>query len=386
MELMLWRWSTMVQATSVVLITGFLIALAHSMRRDELRIWVCAWVANLLALLVTILFWILQPEGRLAFVVAAWSYFFAKTLFVVLLVDGAAGFVSGQPVRRSYTRLLAIVAALSLAAAMAVRTVDMLGLVQSVVICLMLGSSAIFLARKRSGRLGWLSAGFAIRAVLAFAEGAAYAAHALLDEAARPAFLATFLSVHSSFDAGAEWVIALGCVLTLHGAIQRELTQANSELSLTQVQLRDLLQRDQLTGVLNRRALPALLRDSQAAGASIVFFDLDDFKSINDAYGHQAGDKCLRLFARTLQEIFPAGDRVIRYAGDEFIVITRDTDPEAIEGHVRSVRLQLELAIHEAPAIGFSHGTARVPDHGDPELALHEADQAMYRAKPDRAA
>lgn len=386
MELMLWRWSTMVQATSVVLITGFLIALAHSMKRDELRIWVCAWAANLVALLVTTLFWILQPEGRLAFVIAAWSYFFAKTLFVMLLVDGAGGFVSGRPARSSYAGLVAIVATLSLAAAMAVQTIDMLGLVQSAVICVMLGSSAIFLARNRSGRFGWLSAGFAIRALLAFAESAAYAAHVLLDESARPPFLATFLSVHSSFDAGAEWVIALGCVLTLYGAIQRELTQANSELSLTQVQLRDLLQRDQLTGVLNRRALPALLRESQASGATIVFFDLDDFKSINDAHGHHAGDTCLRLFARTLQQVFPAGDRVIRYAGDEFIVITEDTDPEIIERHVRSVRLQLASASHDAPAIGFSHGAARVPDHGDPELALHEADQAMYRAKSDRAA
>lgn len=68
---MLLRWSTIVQATSVVLITGFLIALAHSMKRDELRIRICAWAVNLLALLVSTLSWILQPERRLAFVIAA---------------------------------------------------------------------------------------------------------------------------------------------------------------------------------------------------------------------------------------------------------------------------------------------------------------------------
>lgn len=386
MELMLWRWSTMVQATSVVLVTGFLIALAHSMKRDELRVWVGAWSANLLALLVTTLFWILQPQGRLAFALAASLYFFAKTMFVVLLVDGAAGFVRSRPARNSYSRLIVLVALLSVAGGLSIRGIDQLGFIQSLAVGILLGASAIFLARSRAARLGWLSAGFAIRALLALAECAAYAAHGLLDEAARPAFLAVFLSVHSSFDAGAEWMIALGCVLTLYGTIQRELTQANNELRLTQVQLRDLLERDQLTGVLNRRSLPAMLRESQSSGATIVFFDLDNFKGINDAHGHHAGDRCLRLFARTLQEIFPPGDRVIRYAGDEFVVISQHTDRDAIDRHVRAVRFELGNAMHDAPGISFSYGTAPVPHQGDPETALHEADQAMYRAKPGRTA
>ncbi|HEV2607868.1 MAG TPA: hypothetical protein VGT79_07790, partial [Xanthomonadaceae bacterium] len=93
MELLLWRWSTSVQITSDLLIAVFFVVLARSVGRVELRSWVSAWVANLGALSITIVFWLLQPQSKLVFAVISAMYIFAKTLFVVLLVIGAAGFV-----------------------------------------------------------------------------------------------------------------------------------------------------------------------------------------------------------------------------------------------------------------------------------------------------
>ena len=95
--------------------------------------------------------------------------------------------------------------------------------------------------------LAWRSAGLAI------AETAAYAVQ-WFNGATPGSGLSTFLAAHSSFDTGAEWMIALGCVMTLHRAIQQELAQSNQELRAAQEELHDLLHRDQLTGVFNRRS------------------------------------------------------------------------------------------------------------------------------------
>jgi hypothetical protein len=142
--------------------------------------------------------------------------------------------------------------------------------------------------------------------------------------------LGLFLASHSSFDTGAEWVIALGCVLTLYRTIQLELTQTNTDLLAAKEVLQELVDRDSLTGLANRRALPIILRESDTTGATILFFDLNDFKLINDSYGHQIGDDCLKRFARALQASFRPDDHVIRYAGDEFVVVAPGLDPDQL--------------------------------------------------------
>ena len=93
MELLLWRWSTTAQITSALMIAVFFVVLGRSVRRVEMRPWMYAWLANLAALLVTCIFWFAQPSSPFAFVVLRGSYFFWKTMFVVLLVAGAVGLV-----------------------------------------------------------------------------------------------------------------------------------------------------------------------------------------------------------------------------------------------------------------------------------------------------
>jgi diguanylate cyclase (GGDEF)-like protein len=386
MELLLWRWSTLVQATSDLMIAVFFVALAHSVGRIEMRAWVNAWLANLAALLVTIMFWLLQPQARLTFAITISLYVFAKTLFVVLIVDGATRFSARKYAFPSYGRLASGVAVFAIVCGYAIGSIDQLGLVQEVVICLGLGACAVFLLASKTPAYGWLATGFVLRAALAAVESVAYTVHWSTGAAAGSTMLATFLASHSSFDTGAEWVIALGCVLTLYGTIQKELTASNHELVSAKEALQTLLDRDQLTGVFNRRSLPTILHEAQASGATILFFDLDDFKQVNDVHGHHAGDACLVRFARALQESFAIGDYVIRYAGDEFVVVARDLESASIAASVEAVRMQLQLPSASAQRIHFSVGIAQLPAHGDPEIALRAADEAMYREKAKRAA
>ena len=258
--------------------------------------------------------------------------------------------------------------------------IDKIGVAQSVVMALILGGCAAALLVKRPSGAGWLTAGLTIRALLAAVEAVAHLARVIPIRRLPESVVGLFVASYSSFDTGAEWVIALGCVLILYRTIQQELTRSNLDLTAAQEVLQQLVDRDPLTGLSNRRALPEIFRNVFETGATILFFDLNDFKGINDAYGHQTGDECLRRFARALQAGFRPGDHVIRYAGDEFVVVAPSADP-VLPDHVERMRERLKLERGDGPPIRFSVGHARLPPKGDAEGALRAADEAMYREK-----
>lgn len=379
-ELLLWRWSTAVQITSDLMIAVFFVVLARSVGRSELRPWVAAWLFNLAALSVTIVFWLVQPQAAIAFTLIAWSYIFFKTAFVVLLVVGVGGFFPSRATV-AYRKIALAVALYSVCGAVASRSIPWLGAIEASTIALCLAAGAFILVAKKPPAYAWLAAGFVVRSALAIAEATASGSQLATSDPAIAAPVASFLAAASSFDTGAEWMIALGCVLTLYRTIQHELTIANSELISAKEELQALLDRDLLTGVFNRRSLSAILRESQLGGATILFFDLNDFKSINDAHGHHVGDDCLKRFARALQESFRAGDHVVRYAGDEFIVVATGIEPGEVDLRIHRVRAKLQSGVAEGPRIGFSVGSAELPAGGDPDAALRAADLAMYRDK-----
>jgi diguanylate cyclase (GGDEF)-like protein len=197
---------------------------------------------------------------------------------------------------------------------------------------------------------------------------------------------ATFLASHSSFDSGTEWLLALGCVLALSERAQRELRQYNRDLLDAQADLRKLVDRDALTGLANRRSLDEIFRVVRPEGATLLFFDLDGFKEVNDLHGHQVGDDCLRRFASALTDCFRPTDVAVRYAGDEFLVVARGLSESQADERVQLVRQRLRNLSGQAPAVTFSVGVAALSPGGDPGAALKVADECMYRAKEERLA
>ena len=387
MELLLWRWSTSVQVTSLVMITIFFWMLGRSIRTAALRWWVRAWVWNLVALAITLFFWFFQPPMWVLHAVVAPLYMGAKTTFVLMLIQGA------WAMRRPGRPLIptrALVGGLATYAALAtlVPTVSWIGVVQHTVMGVLLAVAAAVLILAFDVALLWLASGFAIRGALSLAEAGAYAISAA-GPGHVPAKLAgvanIFLSAASSFDSIAEWLLALGCVLAVSEWVQRELLKSNAELLNAQEDLRRLADRDALTGLANRRALPEVLRIAQPTGATLLFFDLDRFKQINDLHGHNAGDETLRRFAAALRESFRPADAVFRYAGDEFLVVANGLDSASVDGRIEMLRDRLRRAAADGPPIEFSVGVAEMPAGGQPDVALNLADEAMYEAKRARS-
>jgi diguanylate cyclase (GGDEF)-like protein len=145
---------------------------------------------------------------------------------------------------------------------------------------------------------------------------------------------------------------------------------------------------DGLTNVYNRRALEALL-EKEATRAerygrdfSIILFDLDDFKTINDSYGHSAGDEVLKKVADIVQAHLRKGDEVGRWGGEEFMVVCSETD----SGQACLVAERLRTAIAETPfdngvAVTASFGLARRQE-GELIGSLYKrTDAALYAAK-----
>jgi diguanylate cyclase (GGDEF)-like protein len=381
-----WRWSTDLQVTSIVIIAAFFAALSRSTRRDELRWWVGAWTANLVALLVTIAF--ADVEGP-AWAQAALesAYLWGKTAFLWMFVQGAWSLV--HPGTRAFHPRYALltITAFALGAGALLWGTDLVEVWQHMVIAVLLGYAAVFLFRARDVSLNWLAAGLTLRAILAIAEAAAYALRAFSPAWADglSSMTETFLPLHPSLDTAAEWPLAFGAILAVWERAQRELRSFNQELLDVQEDLRRLVDRDPLTALANRRALPEILRSVQPKGATLLFFDLDQFKAINDLHGHHAGDECLQRFALALLESFRPDDAVVRVGGDEFLVVATGLTAAGCAERVALVTERLERASRkQGPLVSFSVGLAELAPGGQPDLALEAADLAMYRQKAAR--
>jgi diguanylate cyclase (GGDEF)-like protein len=147
-----------------------------------------------------------------------------------------------------------------------------------------------------------------------------------------------------------------------------------------QQKLRDAVQRDPLTGALNRVGLGAHLPRLMHAGATLIAIDIDHFKQINDAYGHQAGDDLLVALAEEGAALAQAqGGVLARLGGDEFVMLLPAycVDPVGIG---QMLRLRLRSRYQRAGST-LSMGLATMMSNDDFTSGLHRADLALYRAK-----
>ena len=145
---------------------------------------------------------------------------------------------------------------------------------------------------------------------------------------------------------------------------------------------------DSLTGLVNRMsfhaALAAAVEDADAGETTVLFVDLDDFKDVNDVFGHSAGDNALRKVAARLLEATRPQDLCSRLGGDEFAVLLRGTGAEdgakVAQRIVEWVAAPMQVAGGDV-YLGASVGIATAKGVTDIERLIHSADVAMYAAK-----
>jgi len=153
---------------------------------------------------------------------------------------------------------------------------------------------------------------------------------------------------------------------------------------------------DPLTGLLNRRVMESILKrefvrvQRYQTPLSVTFIDVNDFKQINDNYGHDTGDELLKHLASLLIEISRQSDVVTRFAGDEFVLICLETSANRAE----TMLMRLKGYIKDHPLVmesnkipfSISYGIASTEDETilDPSALLKKADEALYWMKNSR--
>jgi diguanylate cyclase (GGDEF)-like protein len=156
----------------------------------------------------------------------------------------------------------------------------------------------------------------------------------------------------------------------------------------------DVADRDALTPLLNRRALVRELgrirtfAQRYGTAASLVYFDLDDLKGVNDRFGHAAGDAALKAVAERLLASVRDSDIVGRMGGDEFAVILVQADQAVAEAKAASLARAIEAEpLHfgdwSAP-LHVSFGVREITQDAEPEALIADADAAMYAKKRER--
>jgi diguanylate cyclase (GGDEF)-like protein/PAS domain S-box-containing protein len=156
-------------------------------------------------------------------------------------------------------------------------------------------------------------------------------------------------------------------------------------------ELRQLTRTDSLTGIANRPHLEGRLRAllvelGGSGGAGVVFIDIDHFKQLNDAHGHETGDKVLRMVAATLKHSLRETDAIGRWGGEEFLAILYDvTSVEALEKLCEKLRTLVEFSrldlAAESLAVTISLGGTLPRPDDTPESIVRRADELMYRSK-----
>lgn len=200
---------------------------------------------------------------------------------------------------------------------------------------------------------------------------------------------------------GTMWKDEYATLLKHYEKMYKQLTRLikindrqQSKLSQANTILEKHSKYDELTGICNRRMFNEMyerewrrcIRYKQTM--SILIFDIDHFKQVNDEYGHQAGDEILKITAKKIDKVARrVGDLAARYGGEEFILLLPDTEKmgafkmaEEIRKDISKIRFPYE---DKTIGITISAGLAfMVPDMGnDPEKLIRRSDDALYMAK-----
>ncbi len=185
----------------------------------------------------------------------------------------------------------------------------------------------------------------------------------------------------------------LGTVIEVHrtdepGQLLAALEQMRGELNKQQSTLERLATIDTLTGLPNRRRLEEACQIQMARvkrhgeKLSVIMIDVDKFKSVNDTYGHQAGDLVLQTVAHVLDATVRESDFVGRWGGEEFMVLCPAT--KLSDAGIVAEKLRAAIAAHEFPVVGTktaSFGVAELATGEKLEHAVERADAALYQAK-----
>jgi diguanylate cyclase (GGDEF)-like protein len=354
--------------------------------RNYFTAWSRAWFALLVGLLALSGAFILSSPPVLVealFLV----YQAGKVLHFLLLAVGAWLFLAG-PEARSPGRLLIVpvLVVLGLGAAHPADPTWLIAL-QGVIAVPALGGAAWMMAAvpppRRAAPSVTAASTFAATALLWGLYLYLFISRAL--DLPLPGWRGSITTYNSYFDLLLETLLAFAMVLLRAQDAQSELISAHDALGQAHDRLREQSLLDPLTGALNRRAFDEGVGLALAGGGTVVAADVDGLKSVNDSFGHAAGDALLRHFATEMKGRLRDRDRLYRVGGDEFVVVAPGAEVDRMTSRMEQALASLPdlPASGDRPALPVraSWGAATFTTEAGLASALDAADARMYERK-----
>jgi len=374
------RLSIAVQFAMVICLFGYFLLLWQMVKLREVRLWTLAWLADAVALAAVFIhaYAAIPPFGHRMTLVL---YLAGKATFAILIVSGALRYLRpGVEPRMSPLFFGLFIGAWSLILGLAVPSLWQGQLAESALVAVVLiGGGITVLRHPRSSVSRWLGWAMLVEGVL-FLHSAALLVPALWGNHIGFAYL----NYSSFFDAWAELMLALACIAVIADRREELLHYANRELLQSQQRLSRLVDTDPLTNLSNRRSLRKTMDSVIDTGGSFIFIDINSFKQVNDLFGHRVGDTTLQRLADLVVEQFRPEDHVIRWGGDEFLVVAPGMDQVSAKARVAAIREALKHPVDDSPPFTIAAGVAELFPGGDPAAALEEADRRMFADKRGR--
>jgi diguanylate cyclase (GGDEF)-like protein len=374
------RLSIAIQFAMVMCLLAYFLLLGRMVKLREVKLWVFSWLANAVALAAVFVhvFASMPPYGHR---VALVFYLAGKATFAILIVAGARQHLRPRfEARISPLLLTTLVALWSLVLGLGVPSLWQGQLAESALVgSVLLAGGAMVLRQRRSTISRWL--GWAM-----LFEGALFlhTAALLLPGLWGSRIGLTYLSYSSFIDALAELLLALACIAVVADRREEHLQYVDGELLQSQQHLGRFVDTDPLTNLASRRSVRRMMEALIEKGGIFVFIDIDELARINDLFGKNVGDATLQRLASLIVDEFRPDDQIIRWGGDEFLVIAPAMDRASAEERVAAIRHSLRHPAGGVPALSIATGIAELPQGGDPTATLEEADRKMFADKRAR--
>jgi diguanylate cyclase (GGDEF)-like protein len=367
------------QAAAVLMIAAMCFTLLKTSPRSPLVAWTAAWIALFVALMVLLLAFRTPVVGR--WLQPVYMYF--EYVFAYLLFAGCREYATGRRLenRDGWMALVMLIPAIALPA-MARWQFNIFYPFHSLLYAYLFFISLRQMARAKATTRG--RAGLRVMKVALSVLTVMYTAYAPVFAAASTGWISAnpaFLAFSPLYDMLALTLLGFGVVMVTSGDVHSDLERA-----------RDLLagaaQQDPLTSAFNRHAFYAVL-DRDLSGTA-VFADIDNLKSINDQFGHAAGDAAIRACARALRSHIRADDLLFRWGGDEFLVLLLGVAEADARRRLAGVNDELRhVQVHDDGAdlgltVSISMGFAAFNSAASLDDVIRVADTAMYGIKRRR--
>ncbi|MGH9946735.1 MAG: GGDEF domain-containing protein [Pyrinomonadaceae bacterium] len=371
----------LIQLNGVFLITILLLFLRRSLKLNALKYWTTAWLCLSLALICLRLAFEYEHLSRLLFT----YYFFGEYMFGFLLVAGCKNLSYDFELQTRSELLMLPFVAVAVALPMFSADFNELYTLHSLVLSGFFAAAFIAIRRSELHSFGWRVTYIALGLLTInfFLYFTVFTARMFID------FNTDLLSYNSIIDLVLQTTLGFGMVIVLLEKVLFDYKNANDELIAAHSQLEKIAHTDPLTTAFNRHAFYGFVNrhngDEQNVSGCAGFFDIDGLKSINDLYGHSAGDSVIRFVAGSIRDIVRAEDLIFRWGGDEFFVVMISMESEMAELRMskleRLLRDVLIDGIDRPITIGVSWGFNDFSSAEDLDAAIQKADAAMYSRK-----